>query len=82
MSFESIIRPAVLSCGTYIPGKPVEEVKREYGLTDIIKMASNENPLGTSPKAIEAMMRELLENSNRYPESSCVELVKALSHLP
>ena len=79
MSFESVIRPAVQSCGTYVPGKPVEEVERELGLTDIIKMASNENPLGTSPKAIEAMMKELLANSNRYPESRCVELVRALA---
>jgi len=34
----------------YVPGKPIEEVQREYGLTDVIKLASNENPLGASPR--------------------------------
>jgi len=53
----------------YIPGKPVEEVKKEYGLTQIIKLASNENPLGTSPKAIEAMKRAV-EDAYIYPEGS------------
>jgi len=75
------IRPAVFSCKDYIPGKPVEEVQRELGITDILKMASNENPLGTSPKAIEAMTRELQSHSHRYPESLCVELVEQLAGL-
>lgn len=79
MDIKSIVRPSVLSCAKYIPGKPVEEVRDELGLEDIIKMASNENPLGASPKAMEAMIKELTTNANRYPESRCVQLVKALS---
>ena len=63
----------------YVPGKPVEEVRREYGLTEIIKMASNENPLGVSPKAMEAMLRELSENGYRYPESLCTELAEKMA---
>ncbi len=63
---------------TYIPGKPVEEVRQEYGLTEIIKMASNENPWGTSPRALEAL-REELPRAAMYPEGSCRDLRRALA---
>ena len=43
----------------YTPGKPIEEVQREYGLTDVIKLASNENPLGPSPKVVAALQAAL-----------------------
>ena len=43
------------SIDPYKPGKPLEELEREYGIRDSIKLASNENPLGPSPKAIEAI---------------------------
>lgn len=74
MMISDIARQCIRKRRDYIPGKPVEEVKRELGLTDIIKMASNENPLGTSPKAMEAMINEIRTNANRYPESLCTEL--------
>lgn len=61
----------------YVPGKPIEEVKRELGLTDVIKLASNENPLGPSPKAQEAM-REAIPRVNYYPDGNCFELKRAL----
>ncbi|MEA5059253.1 MAG: histidinol-phosphate transaminase [Clostridia bacterium] len=73
------IKPNILKCKDYVPGKPVEEVEREYGLKDILKMASNENPLGTSPLAKLAMIDEIMHSGNRYPESLCVELVSALA---
>ncbi len=63
---------------SYIPGKPVEEVQREYGLQDIIKMASNENPWGVSPRALQAMRGEL-RKVYQYPEGSCLELRQALA---
>jgi len=62
----------------YVPGKPVEEVQALYGLPRVIKMASNENPWGSSPKALEAASREL-ERVAMYPEGSCVELRRALA---
>lgn len=62
----------------YVPGKPVEEVKREYGLDDVIKLASNENPLGTSPKAV-AAMREALARINVYPDGQSYDLRQALA---
>lgn len=62
----------------YIPGRPIEDVQREYGISDVIKMASNENPWGTSPLALEAM-REELGRGNLYPEGSCRALREALA---
>lgn len=62
----------------YVPGKPVEEVKRELGLTDVVKLASNENPLGPSPLAIEAG-RKALEGAAYYPEGSSPHLVQDLA---
>lgn len=62
----------------YPPGKPIEELEREYGLTGSIKLASNENPFGPSPAAVKAM-REALGNLHRYPDGSCYYLTQALS---
>ena len=54
----------------YEPGKPIEEVEREYGISNSVKLASNENPLGPSPKAV-AAMRAKLEQLNLYPDGDC-----------
>lgn len=61
----------------YVPGKPVEEVQREYGLTDIIKLASNENPIGASPVVVQALM-EALPQLNMYPDAQAYRLRHAL----
>jgi len=66
-----VIRP-------YVPGTPIEEVQREYGLEDVIKLASNENPLGTSPKALAAMER-VLPRLNFYPDGQSYYLRHALA---
>ncbi len=68
----------------YVPGKPIEEVERELGLTGSIKLASNENSLGPSPLAVRAA-REALASSHRYPDGSGFYLRRRLSeihHLP
>ncbi len=62
----------------YEPGKPVEEVERELGLSGTIKLASNENPFGPSPLAIKAA-RGALENANRYPDGAGYYLRRALA---
>ncbi len=62
----------------YVPGKPVEEVERQLGIRDAVKLASNENPLGPSPRAIEAI-RNSASRVNRYPEGSGYALRRALS---
>jgi histidinol-phosphate aminotransferase len=62
----------------YVPGKPIEELERELGISGSIKLASNENPLGPSPKAISAIKRAV-EGLNRYPDGSGFYLSQALA---
>lgn len=62
----------------YVPGKPIEALEREYGITDSIKLASNENPLGPSPKAMQAI-GQALAKLHRYPDGAGFELVRALA---
>jgi histidinol-phosphate aminotransferase len=61
----------------YVPGKPIDEVKRAYGLDDVIKLASNENPLGISPKALDAM-RDAVARVSLYPDASSHDLRTAI----
>src|SRR3990167_2435617 len=76
--FEIAFRQHINQIMPYIPGKPIEEMARELGLIDTAQLASNENPFGPSPKAIEAILKEL-QRINRYPESGCYYLVEKLS---
>ena len=69
----------VASIQPYVPGKPVEELERELGIKDSVKLASNENPLGPSPKALAALNAEMLETINRYPDGGSFYLRQALS---
>lgn len=75
MNFEALVKPAVLTQPVYEPGKPIEYVARELGLDPetIIKLASNENPFGPSPKAVAAAQRAL-EHGELYPDGGCFEL--------
>ena len=77
----ALVRQSILKLKPYVPGKPIEEVKRELGLPAdfaIIKLASNENVLGPSPLAIEAMKRAA-PGVWLYPDDTCFELKNALS---
>jgi len=71
-------RPQIFNLKPYVPGKPIDEVKRELGLTDVIKMASNENPLGAAPLAKQAIMK-YLDDIHLYPDSSCYDLKAKLA---
>lgn len=76
--FSDLAVPGVRTLQPYQPGKPDSEVRRAYGLTDIIKLASNENPFGPSPKAMAAVtgcMQELA----RYPDGNGYDLKASLS---
>ena len=68
----------ILSIKPYAPGKPLDELEREYGISDSIKLASNENPLGPSPRAVEAM-RHAIPELHRYPDGSGHELIEKIS---
>jgi histidinol-phosphate aminotransferase len=76
------MKPLVKECieriAAYKPGKPIEELERELGITGAIKLASNENPLGPSPKAMEAV-REALPGVHRYPDSHAFYLKEKLA---
>ena len=79
MAMRDLVNENICRLKPYVPGKPIEEVKREFGITcSIVKMASNENPLGPSPKAL-AAMREALEQVALYPDGKCFQLTKALA---
>lgn len=62
----------------YVPGKPVEELEREIGISDVVKIASNENPLGPSPLAEEAIIKAV-HNLHRYPDGDAFYLKHKLA---
>lgn len=76
--FIALAAPGVQKLSPYQPGKPIEELERELGLNDIIKLASNENPLGCSPRVLTAVESGLSELS-LYPDGNGFVLKKALS---
>ncbi|HXV28295.1 MAG TPA: aminotransferase class I/II-fold pyridoxal phosphate-dependent enzyme, partial [bacterium] len=71
-------KPYIQSIRPYQPGKPVKEVERELGLRHVIKLASNENALGPSWKAIRAL-RNAIREVHLYPEGTCFYLIKRLA---
>jgi histidinol-phosphate aminotransferase len=75
-----LAKPFVLSYPAYVPGRPIEEVARDLGLdpAGIIKLASNENPFGPSPKAA-AAAKQAIDQGNLYPDGGCFELRNRLA---
>jgi histidinol-phosphate aminotransferase len=80
MTFDalSLAAPGVRALQPYVPGKPIEELERQYGVTNAIKLASNENPLGPSPLAL-AAARAALPEIARYPDGGGFGLKRALA---
>ncbi len=76
--FAALANPGVRALRPYRPGKPAEVLERERGVQDVLKLASNENPLGASPRTL-AAAREALPDVGCYPDSSGYELKKALA---
>lgn len=76
--FIQLATPGVRTLQPYQPGKPLEELQREYSIQQAIKLASNENSLGPSPKAV-AAMREHLAEVSRYPDGNGFALKQALA---
>jgi histidinol-phosphate aminotransferase len=71
-------KQTIVHLPVYQPGKPIEEVKRELGLTEVIKLASNENPFGSSPK-VKAAIEAELSNISLYPDGGAVQLTEAVA---
>ncbi|MGP0015830.1 MAG: histidinol-phosphate transaminase, partial [Pseudomonas sp.] len=81
-NFLALAQPGVQQLSPYVPGKPVDELARELDIDParIIKLASNENPLGASPKAL-AAIHDALADLTRYPDGNGFELKQRLSEL-
>jgi histidinol-phosphate aminotransferase len=69
----------IASLSPYVPGKPVEELERELGINESVKLASNENPIGPSPMAVAALSREVIGGLNRYPDGGGYYLKQKLA---
>ena len=78
-NFEKVVPQHVRALGGYVPGKPIKDAERESGVR-CIKMASNENPFGPSPLAVEAM-RRAAEDANLYPDNEVTSLRQRLAKL-
>ena len=80
MSVLSRLNPALASLPVYQPGRPIEEVAREHNLPveSVLKLASNENPLGPSPRAV-AAMRGVLDQLHLYPDGNAFYLKRKLA---
>ncbi|MBI3357696.1 MAG: histidinol-phosphate transaminase [Nitrospirae bacterium] len=72
------VHPDIQSLSPYVPGKPIDELQRELGLTRVTKLASNENPLGPSPKAVAALGGGN-NTLHRYPDGSAYRLRQAIA---
>lgn len=75
-----VVSEGISKLRPYVPGKPVEEVARELGIANATKLASNENPLGPSPKALEAATA-VLAGIHRYPDAAAFSLRERLSRV-
>ncbi|MBE0438850.1 MAG: histidinol-phosphate transaminase [Gammaproteobacteria bacterium] len=78
MNFCDIALQSVTQLQPYVPGKPIEELERQYGVTNIVKLASNENPLGPSPRVLEAI-QQASKSLSLYPDGNGFSLKSALA---
>ena len=78
MKLSDLVLPTVAALKPYEPGRPIEEVERELGLSGVVKLASNENSLGPSPMAI-AALRAAIDDLNRYPDGGSVMLTRKIA---
>lgn len=78
LDYRGLANAGVCALQPYTPGKPIEELEREYGVTGSIKLASNENPLGASPLAL-AAIREQIDDLWLYPDANGFELKQAIA---
>ena len=78
MKKNSFIRQALDKINPYIPGQSIEEIKEKHGLKDVVKLASNENPLGVAPSALKILPKEIW-NLNYYPLSEAPQLKQKLA---
>jgi len=78
VSLAERVKPHIASLEPYQPGKPIEVLERELGIPNAAKLASNENPLGPSPKAVKAI-QQAAQGMHRYPDGASYQLRNALA---
>ena len=78
MGLDRVVKPHIRTLAPYQPGKPIEELERELGIEGAIKLASNESPLGPSPKAV-AALQGALQGVHRYPDGASFALRRSLA---
>ena len=78
LELKDLINSSIKSLTPYEPGKPIEDLEREYGIKNAVKLASNESPLGPSPKVLTAL-EEVVSGIHRYPDGNGFRLKEALS---
>jgi histidinol-phosphate aminotransferase len=78
LKLRDLVNTHIRDLAPYVPGKPVEELERELGISGSVKLASNESPIGPSRRAVEAIFAAA-ENLNRYPDDTCFALRHALA---
>ena len=78
LEIKALINSSIKGLTPYEPGKPLEDLEREYGIKNAIKLASNESPLGPSPKVLKAL-EEVISGVHRYPDGNGFRLKQALS---
>ena len=78
MDISKIINPGILNLNPYKPGKPIEDLERELGIKNAIKLASNENPMGPSPKVLKAV-NKVLSGLHRYPDGNALRLKERIA---
>jgi len=71
-------RPELSKLSDYVPGKSIEEIRERFGLKNVVKLASNENPLGASPKAVEAF-HEIADSLHLYPRGDAPKLIDSIA---
>ena len=79
MKIKDLVNKGILDLSPYKPGKPIDDLEREFGVSNAIKLASNENPLGPSPLAIDAVTK-VLNGTHRYPDGNALRLKECLSN--
>ena len=78
MDLEKIVNKGIKELSPYEPGKPIEDLERELGIQNAIKLASNENPVGPSPRVLQ-MIDKVLKDTHRYPDGNATKLKEIIS---
>jgi histidinol-phosphate aminotransferase len=73
-------RPELSKLSDYVPGKSIEEIRERFGLAKVVKLASNENPLGASPKAVEAF-HGIADSLHLYPRGDAPKLIDSIAKM-